>query len=148
MATRKVDNQRSPLYSESNGVLGLPTRMVVALIVGAAALGTLTYCMMNHCWLPKELNVNWEPKMIKAGHTSVTVTVTDADGDPVPGASVTITGLGGAGENKTDKNGTAEITIHARLPEHRNEGYLDVTAQTSGCYKDYSQKDAIKVVAG
>lgn len=137
-----------PLYSGDRGVLGLPMRMVVALIIGGAALGAVTYFMMTHCWTPEQLNVSWEPGVADAGLTTITVTVSDADGDPIKDASVVITGLGGAGSNKTNGTGEAEITINTQIPDHRNQGYLDITAKASGCYKDYSQDKAIKVVEG
>lgn len=133
---------------DNNGVLGLPMRMVVALIIGGAALGTITYFMTTHCWSPEQLNVNWHPDVVDEGASTINVTVRDADGDPIKDASVAITGLGGAGSDKTNNDGEVEITIHTHIPENRNEGYLDITARVSGCYKDYSHNDAIKVVAG
>ncbi len=132
----------------NNGVLGLPMRMVVALIIGGAALGAITYFMTTHCWTPEQINVNWRPNVVDEGSSTITVTVKDADGDPIKDATVTITGLGGAGSTKTNNGGEAEITLTTNIPENKNEGYLDITAKASGCYKDYSQDNAIKVVAG
>lgn len=136
------------LFHDPRGVLGLPMRMVVALIVGGAALGAITYFMMNHCWTPEQLDVSWQPNVVEAGHASITITVNDADGDPVNDASIAVTGLGGAGSNKTNNEGKAEITINTRIPDSRKEGYLDITVKASGCYKDYHQNSAIKVVEG
>jgi hypothetical protein len=122
--------------------------MVVALIIGGAALGTVTYYTATHCWTPEHLKVAYEPDVVEEGPTSITVTVNDADGTPVQDASVSVTGLGAGGSNTTNAEGTASVRITSHLPEGRREGYLDIMVTAAGCYKQYSQDDAIKVVKG
>ncbi len=134
--------------SDARGVLGLPLRMVVALIIGGAALGTVTYYTAMHCWTPGHLKVAYEPDVVEEGPTSITVTVNDADGTPVQDASVAVTGLGAGGGNTTNAEGTAVIRVTSQLPDGRREGYLDIMVTATGCYKQYSQDDAIKVVKG
>jgi len=124
-------------------------RLIVALIIGGAALGTVVYYVHSHCWNPENLQVNWTPNVITVDDTTITVTVKDEDGHPVKGANIVVTGLHTGDSSNTNDLGSVTLSLSGlSIPEYRNEAYLDIEATASGCYKKYEQEDAIKVVRG
>ncbi|MEA2054032.1 MAG: hypothetical protein U9O96_02780 [Candidatus Thermoplasmatota archaeon] len=123
-------------------------RMVATLIIGGAVLGAIVYYMTTNCWNPEELQVSWDKDVVEEGNRVIEITVNDKDGKPIKNAIVTITGLETADSNKTGSNGRTQLNINPALSPYRNEGYLDIKVKASGCYKDFEQDDAIKVVVG
>ena len=132
------------LFSKQ-GVLGLPLRMVVSIIVGGVALSTVLYFLSSSCIVPKELEVKWKPIVINnEKKNEITVSVF-ADGKAVRGANVIIMGLGNASSGKTDGEGEVTISFTPHM-KGRNEGYVDIRVTAQGCYKSFEEEDAIKVV--
>ncbi len=131
---------------DEKGVLGLPMRMVVAIVIGGAVLGIIIYYLTGQCFFPQTLQVSWQPTVIKEGEQKIEVIVKDENGDAIKNAVVTITGLKTADSNKTGSNGKAYLEINPVLPSYRNEGYLDIKVTAGGCYKKFVQEDAIKVI--
>lgn len=129
------------------GVLELPLRMVVTLIIGSAALIIILSFIFQSCLFPKSLQVSWHPSIIESDvEKEIIISVYDSKGKPVSGATVMISGLGTVGVNKTNGKGKTSINIRASLPEYRNEGYLNLRVKVNGCYEDFYQENAIKVV--
>ena len=130
---------------DRNGVLGLPLRMVVSIIVGGVALSTVLYFLSSSCIMPKELEVTWKPIVISnEKKNEITVSVF-ADGKAVRGAEVIIHGLGNASYGKTGKNGNVTLYFTPHM-KGKNEGYVDIRVTAQGCYKSFEEEDAIKVV--
>lgn len=121
-------------------------RMVITLVIGGAALGSVTYYLTSNCWSPENIQVSWSPEVLNEGDNNLEVKVTDEHGKPIKNAIVTITGLGTASSNRTGSDGEACIHISPILPRYRNEGYLSIQVKAGGCYRDFTQSDAIKVV--
>jgi len=137
------------MIDDERGVLDLPLRLLVTLVVGAAALSAILYYLSAPCWFPEHLQVEWNPQIINAEEESrINIKVMDSHGNPVSRASVIISGLGNAGSNKTGEDGTTTILISCSLPSYRNEGYLDISVNAPGCYEKFFQENAIKVVRG
>ena len=131
---------------DEGGVLELPMRMAVTLVIGGAVLGAIVYYVSSNCWNPESIQVSWNPEVLSEGSNDVEVTVNNEHGNPIKDAIVTISGLGDADSNKTGGNGKATLHISPQLGIYRNEGYLDMEVKVSGCYRDFFQHDAIKVV--
>ncbi|HDN51240.1 MAG TPA: hypothetical protein ENG06_05650 [Thermoplasmatales archaeon] len=137
------------MICDERGVLDLPLRLLVTLVVGAAALSIILYYIFTPCWFPEHLQVQWHPLVINADEEEkIVITVMDSHGNPVSRASVIVSGLGNASSNKTINNGTATLEIQCSLPSYRNEGYLDISVHAPGCYEKFFQENAIKVVKG
>jgi len=140
------------LYDE-NAVIGLPMRLTVSLVIGAAALSLILLFILNPCLFPGKLVVHVQPmvNVIPSGSDSadlsLTVFVNDSDYDPVSGANVIIVGLDGAGSNTTGPNGLAVVDITVSLQSGVYEGYLDVKVEAP-CFERFSQEDMVKVVRG
>jgi len=129
-------------------VLELPMRMVVTVVIGGAVLGSIMYYMSSNCWNPESIRVSWSPEVLYEGDNEVSITVTDGHGNPLKNAVVTMVGLGDAGSNKTGGDGNAIVHISPQIDPNRNEGYLDIEVKVGGCYRDFIQHDAIKVIRG
>ena len=137
------------MLGDERGVIDLPLRLLVTLVVGAAALSIILYYVLAPCWFPEHLQVQWDRLVINADEDeTIVVTVMDSHGNPISRASVIISGLGNASSNKTEGEGTATLCIRCSLPPYRNEGYLDVSVDAPGCYEKFFQENAIKVVRG
>jgi len=139
------------LFKDKKGVIDLPMRLMVTLIIGGAVLGMIVYYISSNCWIKENLQVNWYPSVITLSENidtySVEIVVKDEKGNPIQNAFVTITGLGYA-SGKTDNKGNTKLDLTIELPEYRNEGYLDLEVRAGDCYKKFYQEDAIKVVRG
>jgi len=140
------------MIRDIRGLEDLPLRLIVTIIVGGAAVGVITSFLFTTCWHKEGLEVFWTPEMIvlneEQEYYPIKIYVTDNRGNVVKNANVVITGLGEAVSGKTDDKGEIAFEISIELPEFRNEGYLDIEVNAAGCYTQFYQEDAIKVVRG
>jgi hypothetical protein len=140
------------IYDE-DAVIGLPMRLTVSIVIGAAALSMILFFILNPCLFPGKLVVHVQPmvNIIPSSDDSadliLTVFVNDSDCDPVSGANVIIVGLDGAGSNTTGPDGSAVVDITVSLQPGVYEGYLDVKVEAP-CFERFSQEDLVKVVRG
>lgn len=137
-----------PFGKDFRGVLGLPMRMVVVLIVGATALGTIILFLTGTCLFPKAVivDVSTQLPLEEGQDVPVHITVKDDEGNPITDATVTITGLQTGDSNETDETGRAILYLDLQLPPYREEAYLEVEVSAPGCYERYHEENAIKVV--
>lgn len=141
------------ILSNKRGVMGLPLRLTVCLIIGSAALFFILTFILNPCIFPGKIIVNVDPMVntIPVGKNketfSIEIKVMDNDGSPIYNANVILKGLGDAKNIKTNYNGVATIDITPTLPSEVYEGYLDLIVK-SQCKKTFSQSKMIKIVRG
>ena len=123
---------------------GLPVRITVLTVVGISALA-LMISFTQQCFFPSPLIVEYERFLEVDGELSpIVVSVRDMDGNPVSNAVVIVTGLGAAGSNITNEDGVALIML--KNPP-TGTGYLRVEVKPrSGCYQDYEEELAIRVI--
>ncbi|RLF64389.1 MAG: hypothetical protein DRN33_02300 [Thermoplasmata archaeon] len=133
---------------DERAVVELPMRMVVTLIVGGIALGSVTYYITSNCWTAENIRVEWKPDVLIEGNADLEVKVMDENGKPIKNAVVTVTGLKTAASNRTGEDGETFLHINPVLPDYRNEGYLNIEVKTGKCYRNFVQTDAIKVIRG
>lgn len=130
--------------------MGLPMRMTVSIVIGAAALSSILFFIMSPCLFPEKITVNVNPvvKEIHSRYESVTFSfeIKDKDGYPIKDANVRVVGLGGAGEGFTKSNGKTIVSLDVTLDSGRTEGYLDVDVKAGGCYEDFNGDDMIKII--
>ncbi len=131
----------------SKGVIELPLRLIVTIVIGGVALTAVLAFLFSPCLFKKDLQVYWDTYKINAGEeTTITVSVLNEKGKPVRGATVLLKGLGNATVNQTNETGKAELTIKVTLPEKRHEGYLELIVDAGNCYEKFIEEEAIKVV--
>jgi len=137
---------------DKQGVVGLPMRLTVSIIIGTVALFTIISFIMNPCLFPSKMVVSVYPltnTILGDGSFSlnppITVYVNSSDGHPIAGANVLIKGLGGAGSGSTDEHGKCVILITVTLESGLHEGYLDLSVKAP-CHESFSQDDMVKIV--
>ncbi len=130
-------------------MVDLPMKLIVSLIIGAAALGIIAAVMFRPCLFPRSMYVEVVGDTVLREGTDVPVTlqVLDDESVPVEGATVTVTGLGAGDAGLSDRQGRVTLYLNVELGAHRREGYLDVEATAPGCYRRFHQDDMIKVIA-
>jgi len=135
--------------SDERGVVDLPLRLVVTMIVGGIILGLIIYYISTNCFLMKNMQVIWQPSLLKIkgenGKCEIEIRVDDEKGNPLRNAVVTVTGLGGADSGITGEDGKVLLHLNITIGE-RKEGYLDIRVSCDKCYKDFYEENAIKVV--
>ncbi len=135
------------MFVDKSGILELPLRMVVTIVIGGVALATILSFILQPCLFPSDLQVSWQPSVIESDmEEKISVEVKNSRGNPISGATVLISGLGTASVNKTNAHGKTTLYIKATLPQYRKEGYLNIRVTVGGCYKKFYQENAIKVV--
>jgi hypothetical protein len=149
------------LLDDDRGVEGLPVRLIVVLVVGVIALAAMV-AAMNGFKPQKTLSATITEVNSKQGNLlrvqssdegsmnktwSCTVKVTDDKGNPISGASVIIHGMGGAGSDVTNDEGSAFVdnTNSIELNANQDSGYLTMEVSASGYYT-YKNENALAVI--
>ncbi len=130
--------------------MGLPMRMTVSIVIGAAALSSILFFIMSPCLFPEKITVNVNPVVEEIHSRTETVIlnfeIKDKEGHPIKDANIRVVGLGGAGEGFTRSNGKTSVSLDVTLDSGRTEGYLDVDVKAGGCYEDFNGDDMIKII--
>lgn len=131
---------------DNRGILGLPLKVVVTLIIGATAMGLVVGYVMTNTPEADTLEVSTNTRSIEEGlGQEIAFTVRDGNGNPVKDATVTCTGCGDAIAGKTNKDGRLTLEFDPLLSsEHRSEEYLDVKVRAGG-FNTYQKEQMIQV---
>ncbi|MEF8879420.1 MAG: hypothetical protein V5A64_03400 [Candidatus Thermoplasmatota archaeon] len=140
------------MVRNKEGVVGLPVRLTVSVIIGGVALATILGFVWQPCLFPDQTIVEATPLVHSvgggSGRVNINFLVKNSDGVPIKDANVVVCGLEDAVEASTDEKGVVSVSLDVSLEDGRSEGYLDVSVKTSGCYQNFHQEDMIKVVRG
>lgn len=143
----------STLWRDERAIEGLPIRLVIALVVGVAALGVMMNMIGGLGSLnTTELDTEPDPDIVPAGQeTTVNVTVVDPDGDAIEGATVLARGdtasLSQLHRNETDADGVAVIDIQPTLGPNQDEGRIELDIRPPhGDYVDERENTDILVI--
>jgi hypothetical protein len=149
---------RSPtaIFEDERAIEGLPIRLVIALLVGVAALSVMMTMIDDVGGIGKtELDAEPDPDTIDLGSDGtrdVTLTVVDDEGKPVSGATVVLTG-----ESARLPNGPyhaeaedGEVTFEDVSPElepNQDQGTLSIDIQHPDSeYQDERENSQILVL--
>jgi hypothetical protein len=138
---------------DDRGIEGLPVRLVVAFVVGVAALGVLL-SMVNgvNTLAVSELDAKPSPDVVGPGEQTVEVTAVDADGNSVSGATVVVKSgtadLDGVATATTGDDGTASLDLAPELGPNQAEGTLTISLKppAGGQYVDRRENTKLLVV--
>jgi len=125
---------RRRLRVDDRAIEGLPVRLVIALVVGVAALSVMMGMIDDVGDIGvTEVDAEPDPRVIAAGGSEgVTFTVVGPDGEPVEDATVVVSEdtarlTGPAVRETTDEDGTVSMRLDAELAPNQDRGKLDVT---------------------
>ncbi|KPN30327.1 bacterial Ig-like domain (group 1) [Halolamina pelagica] len=141
------------LREDERAIEGLPVRLVVSLVVGAACLSVMLNLVNGVGGLAAaEVDVRPTPEVVETGPQELTLRVVDADGDPVSGATVIVDGgtasLDGVATAQTGADGNATVSIDPALGANQAEGtlVLDVKPPAGGSYVDRRENSHVLVI--
>ncbi len=144
--------QRS-LRRDERAIEGLPIRLVIAVVVGIAALSVMMSTISGLGSLGvDEVDVEPSPDVVQEGETDLQVAVVDHEGSPVANATVIARSgsarLDGVETARTGYNGTATLSIAPELRPNQAEGTVELDVKPpSGNYADRRANTAVLVLA-
>ncbi|AGN01761.1 hypothetical protein L593_09080 [Salinarchaeum sp. Harcht-Bsk1] len=153
---------RSPtaILEDERAIEGLPIRLVIALLVGVAALSVMMTMIDDVNGIGKtELDAEPAPDTFDLSSDAkrdVTITVVDDDGDAVSGATVVLQGesaqLEGGARHAESGNG-GDVTfddVEPTLSDNQDQGTLSIDVQppTDGNFQDERPNTEILVLDG
>lgn len=143
----------STFWRDERAIEGLPIRLVIALVVGVAALGVMMSIIGGLGSLnTTELDTEPDPDIVPADQeTTVNVTVVDPDGNEIEGATVLARGdtasLAQLHRNETGADGVATIDIEPTLGPNQDEGRVELDIRPPhGDYVDERDNTDILVI--
>jgi hypothetical protein len=149
----RVADGIAELRDDERAIEGLPVRLVVSLVVGAACLSVMLNLVNGVGGLAaSEVDVRPTPEVVETGEQELTVRVVDPDGNPVSGATVIVDGgtasLDGVATAKTGSDGNATVSIDPALGSNQAEGTLtlDVKPPAGGSYVDRRENSHVLVI--
>ena len=150
-----LGDRAAEFVRDERAIEGLPIRLVVSLVVGAACLSVMLNMINGVGTLAvSELDVRPSPEVVEPGARDLTVTVVDADGNPVAGATVVVKSgtadLDGVATARTGANGKATVDVDPSLGPNQAEGtlVLDVKPPAGSEYADRRENSYVLVVRG
>ncbi len=148
------------LRTDDRAIEGLPVRLVIALVVGVAALSVMMG-MIDGISPPgmNEVGVEMDgdDSVIDPGDSEqVEVRVVGNNGEPVAGARVVVRGDtatladGPVVSDRTDEDGTVEVDVDPEMPDYQTEGALTVAVKppAGSEYVDKRANTEILVIRG
>jgi hypothetical protein len=149
----RLTDELSTFGRDERAIEGLPVRLVVSLVVGAACLSVMLNMVQGVGTLAvSELDVQPTPDVIEPDEQALTLTVVDADGDPVSGATVVVksgsASLDGVATGQSGPDGNATVTVSPSLGANQEEGTLvvDLKPPSGSEYADRRENSYVLVV--
>jgi len=149
----RFTDQLSTFGRDERAIEGLPVRLVVSLVVGAACLSVMLNMVQGVGTLAvSELDVQPTPEVVETGEQELTLTVVDAEGDPVSGATVVVksgsASLDSVATGKSGPGGNATVTVDPSLGANQEEGTLvvDVKPPSGSEFVDRRENSYVLVV--
>lgn len=141
------------LAADERGIEGLPVRLIIAFVVGVAALSVMLNMISGvESFAVAELDVKPEPNVVGPEEQTIELTAIGSDDSPVADATIVVE----AGTAKldsmvvatTDGDGTAQVTIDPALGPNQAKGTLsiDVEPPAGSNYMDRRENSQITVV--
>jgi len=148
-----VADRLARLRDDERAIEGLPVRLVVSLVVGAACLSVMLNLVNGVGGLAaSEVDVRPTPEVVETGPQELTLHVVDAEGNAVSGATVVVDGgtasLDGVATAKTGADGNATVSIHPQLGGNQERGTLtlDVKPPAGESFVDRRENSHVLVI--
>ncbi len=142
------------LVQDERGIEGLPVRLIIAFVVGVAALSVMLNMISGvESFAVAELDVKPEPNIVGPEEQTIELTAIGSDNSPVADATIIIEGgtaqLDSMVVATTGPDGTASVTIDPSLGPNQAKGTLtiDVEPPAGSNYMDRRGNSQITVIA-
>jgi hypothetical protein len=135
--------------AQTKAVIDLPMYLVVTIIIGIIALGSVLSIMVLPSFYTSNPIVTVDPLIASINNSTSTITyyvqVHTQDHQPIEDAHVIIKHSSTINANTTNSSGQTTITIQPKIPQGLHENYLDVTVKASG-YATMTNTKMLKVI--
>ncbi len=142
------------LVADERGIEGLPVRLIIAFVVGVAALSVMLNMISGvESFAVTELDVKPEPHVVGPEEQTIELTAIGSDDDAVADATIVVESGTASLEEMvvatTGSDGTATVTIDPSLGPNQAKGTLaiDVEPPAGSNYMDRRGNSQITVVA-
>lgn len=142
------------LVADERGIEGLPVRLIIAFVVGVAALSVMLNMISGvESFAVTELDVKPEPHVVGPEEQTIELTAIGSDDDAVADATIVVESGTASLEEMvvatTGSDGTASVTINPSLGPNQAKGTLaiDVEPPAGSNYMDRRGNSQITVVA-
>jgi hypothetical protein len=142
------------LAADERGIEGLPVRLIIAFVVGVAALSVMLNMISGvESFAVAELDVKPEPQVIGPESHTVELTAIGSDNSPVADATIVVesgtASLESMAVATTGPDGTATVQIDPTLGPNQAKGSLtiDVEPPAGSNYMDRRGNSEISVLA-
>lgn len=148
-ALYRLKKQWNNFRKQTDGVIDLPMRIVVSLIIGMVCLAAiLSFFIQPNFYNPEPL-ITVSPTVAIINETNskqlFIITVLDEKSHNLPEALVIFHSDFFIQTNKTNSNGQTTLLINATTTQHLYEAYIDVTVKAQG-FQTFYQQDMIKLI--
>ncbi|GAB7094367.1 hypothetical protein JCM30237_15190 [Halolamina litorea] len=148
-----ITDRLATLRDDERAIEGLPVRLVVSLVVGAACLSVMLNLVNGVGSLAaSELDVQPRTEVVETGPQDLTLQVVDAEGGPVSGATVVVDGgtasVDGVATATTGADGNATVSVEPTLGANQERGTLslDVKPPAGGSFVDRRENSHVLVI--
>ncbi|MBS3749293.1 MAG: hypothetical protein KGY65_05655 [Candidatus Thermoplasmatota archaeon] len=149
MMTWPTDHSATTSMSTTDAVIDLPMYLVVSIVIGIIALGSILSMMVIPSFFSETPIVTIEPLVttVNASNSSITyyVQVNTLDHQPIRNAHVIIKESNTIAVNTTNSSGETRVNIRPMIPAGLHEVYLDVIVKTNR-YESFTNTDLLKVI--
>jgi len=149
MKLRSSSQPNMPSIKQTEAVIDLPMYLVVTIIIGIIALGSVLSIMVLPSFYTINPIVTVDPLIASVDNSTDTITyyvqVNTQDDQPIGDAHVIIKHSSTIKANTTNSSGQTTITIQPKIPHGLHETYLDVTVKASG-YPTITNTKMLKVI--
>mgnify|MGYP002760173591 CR=1 FL=1 len=141
------------MLRQERAIEGLPVRLVIALVIGAATMSIMLNMLSGvEGLVVTELDVRPEPDVIEPGPQELELTVIDPSGSAVGDAMVVVTpGTAELNEVITARagaDGIAQVEVNPQLRPNQATGTLEVTIKppSGGSFVDQRTNTEVLVI--
>lgn len=142
------------LLADERGIEGLPVRLIIAFVVGVAALSVMLNMISGvESFAVAELDVKPEPQIVGPESQTIELKAVGSDDTAVADATVMVQSgtatLDSMAMATTDEDGTATVEIDPSLGPNQEKGTLeiDIEPPAGSNYMDRRENTEITVVA-
>lgn len=140
---------------DERAIEGLPVRLVIAFVVGVAALSVMLSMLSGvQSFGVSEIDAKPSPDVLAPGDHRVAITAIDSSGSPVSDATIVVSGASAHLEEvavaKTGPDGVARVSIDAALGPNQEQGTLAIAVKppAGSQYMDKRANAEILVIRG
>jgi len=149
MNSHSTDYSATTSISTTDAVIDLPMYLVVTIIIGLIALGSILSMMVVPPFFTETPIVTIEPLVttVNASNSPITyyVKVNTPDHQPIRNAHVILRESNTIAVNTTNSSGETRVSIQPVIPVGLHEVYLDVIVKTNR-YGSVTNADLLKVI--